>query len=471
VRVNDDPVVIEGRPRSLAHLFWDHVDVMPDSVAYYYPIEGGWQESTWGEAAEIVEGLAAGLVALGVGVEDRVAIVSTTRYEWILAALAAWSAGAAITTVRPGAGDDRMAHVLSDSGARLVIAEDHEEVHRLWRIRARIHGVSKVVQIDGDYPDPRVLSLEGLLRLGQDHLVEHPRAISQRRYAIRRTGLAAVLYSAASVGLPHGVRLSHAALAYQGAALRSLGVLGENDLLYLGLPLTYSFAQSLLAVQLACGFPAAVDGDPERLLASLSVVRPTFLGATPRMLAQVQAAVSRKQSGRLQRRAMARAFETAREVRELDAAGDSVPSRLARQHRSRDRHDLAAVREAFGERLRFVIAGAGGLDPDLADFFELAGVELLGAYGLTEAGGAVCVDLPGDHRAGTVGRPLPGTEVRIDDGAVLVAGPGIMDGYHERPLDTDAVLRQGWLFTGDLGVLENDGRLRILARRSRSPAT
>jgi long-chain acyl-CoA synthetase len=440
--VGDDPVGLDRRPRSLAHLFWDHVDVMPDSVAYYYPVEGGWQESSWGQTAGLVEGLAAGLVALGIGVEDRVAIVSTTRYEWILAALAAWSAAAAVTTVRPGTGDDHMAHVLSDSGARLVIAEDHDEVHRLWRIRARIRGVTKVVQIEGDYPDPRVLSLEGLLRTGHDHLAEHPRAIAQRRYAVRREGLAAVLYSGGSDGRPRGVRLRHSALAYQGMAAKALGVLDENDLMYLGLPLAHSFGQSLLAVQLACGFPAAVDGDPDRLLDSLYVVRPTFLGATPRMLTQVRAAVSRAQSGR-----------------------------LARRHRSQDGSRLAAIRDAFGDRLRFVVAGAAGLDADLAEFFELAGVEVLAAYGLAEAGGAVCVDLPGDRRQGTVGRPLPGTRVRIDDnGEVLVAGPGVMDGYHERRLDTDAVLRQGWLSTGDLGVIELDGRLRILTRRTGRPA-
>ncbi len=466
-----DPWVIERRPRSLAHVFWDRVEVTPDAVAYYYPIDGGWQESTWGQAAELVEGLAAGLVALGVGVEDRVAIISTTRFEWILAALAAWSAGAAVTSVRPGASDEHLAHVVSDSGARVVIAEDDELVRQLWRIRARIRDVAKVVQIDGDYPDERVLSLDGLLRRGHDHLAQQPRAIAQRRYAVRREGLAAIWYSGGSDGKPRGVRLRHSALTYQGAAAASLGVLGENDLLYLAVPLAHVFGQSLLAVQLFGGFPAAVDGDPERLLASLAVVRPTFLGATPGMLTRVRAAVSKEQSGRLQRRAMERAFENARQLRDIEAQGGPVPSRLARRHRSLDRSQLAAVREAFGDRLRFVVAGTSDVDPELAEFFELAGVEVLGAYGVTEAGGAVCVDLPGDHRPGTVGRVLPGTSIRVtDDGEVLVAGPGLMDGYHGRRLDTRAVLGNGWLATGDSGVLDGDARLRILGRRAARPA-
>jgi long-chain acyl-CoA synthetase len=469
--VGDDPVVIERRPRSLAHLFWDRVEVAPDAVAYYYPVDGGWQESTWGQAAELVEGLAAGLVALGVGVEDRVAIVSTTRYEWVLAALAAWSAGAAVTAVRPGATDDHLAHVLHDSGARVVIAEDYELVRSMWRIRARIRDVRKVVQIDGDYPDERVLSLEGLLRQGHEHLAVQPRVIAQRRYAVRREGLAAIQYSAGPAGPPRGVRLRHSALTYQGAAPASLGVLGENDLLYLGVPLAHVFGQSLLAVQLTCGFPAAVDGDPERLLDSLAVVRPTLLGVTPGMLTRVRAAVSQQRSGRLQRRAMERAYESARQVRGLEAEGTPVPTRLVRRQRALDRSQLAAVRDAFGDRLRFAVAGTGALERDLSEFFELAGVEVLGTYGLTEAGGAVCVDLPGDHRPGTVGRPLPGTRVRLDDGEVLVSGPGLMDGYHGRRLDTDAVLRQGWLHTGDSGVLDADGRLRILGRRAARPAS
>lgn len=463
--MGDDPVVIDRRHRSLAHMFLEWVEVTPDAVAYYYPVEGGWQESTWAQAAELVDDLAAGLLSLGLGVEDRVAIVSSTRYEWILVALAAWSAGAAVTTVRPGVTDQHLADVVRDSGARVVIAEDHEQVHTLWRIRAQIRDVVKVVQIDGDYPDARVLTLEGLLRLGHEHLAQHPRAIAQRRYAVRREGLAAILYTDGSDGPVRGVRLRHSALTYPGAALASLGVLGENDLLLLGLPLAHSFGQTLLAAQLACGFPAALDDRPGHLIDGLDLVRPTFVGVTPQMLTQVRARVAKGQARRLRRRAADRALETARQVRDLEKGGEPVPARLARRHRSLDRRNLLSVREAFGGRLRFVVSGGAALDRELAEFFELAGVMVLDGYGLTEAGGAVCVDLPGDHHPGTVGRPLPGTEVRIaDDGEVLVSGPGVMDGYHERRLDTAAVLRNGWLATGDSGVMDADGRLQILGR-------
>jgi long-chain acyl-CoA synthetase len=451
-------------------MFLQWVEVTPDAVAYYYPIEGGWQESTWAEAAGLVEGLAAGLVALGVGTEDRVAIVSSTRYEWVLVALAAWSAGAAVTTVRPGASDEHLARVVRDSGARVVVAQDYDQVHTLWRVRAQIRDVTRVVQIDGDYPDQRVLSLEGLLRLGREHLAEKPRVIAQRRYAVRRDGLAAILYTAGADGIPRGVRLPHSALTYQGAALASLGVLGENDLLLLGVPLAHVFGTSLLAAQLACGFPAALDDRPEHLLTSLNVVRPTFLGVTPGMLTQVRDSVGEQQAGRLQRRAADRALETARRVRDLERDGQSVPAGLARRHRSLDRRNLAPVREAFGGRLRFAVSGAAALDRDLAEFFELAGVVILDSYGLTEAGGAVCVDLPGDHRFGSAGLPLPGTQVRIeDDGEVMVAGPGVMEGYHDRRADTAAVLRNGWLSTGDSGVIDSEGRLRILGRHGAVP--
>jgi long-chain acyl-CoA synthetase len=438
VRVSIDPVVIDKRPRSLVHMFLSRVGETPDEDAYYYPVEGGgWQESTWADTHELVQGLAAGLLALGVEPEDRVAVMASTRYEWVLAYLATLWAGAAVTAVEPGADDDTIARVLTDAGARVVIAEDYETVRTLWRIRARIRSVTKVVQVDGDYPDDRVLTLEGLLGLGHDHLVDQPRALSQRLYAVRRQGLAALPYVDDHRGGSRGVRLTHAALTYQATAISLLGELTDADLVYVALPFRSAYAQSLVGIQLACGFPLALEGRPDRVVDSMAVVRPTVVAATAPLLERVRD----------------------------DIEQDRRPGLLRRQRwvEKKVRTDVA---EVFGDRLRFVVCAGRALDSDVTDFFAAAGLTLLEAYGRAETGGAVSIALPADAGSQTSGRPLPGTDVRISvEGEVEVAGPGVMDGYHGRRVDTEAALDQGWLRTGDTGILDESGRLRVLGRR------
>ena len=430
-----DPVVIDKRPRSLLHMFRQRVEDTPDEDAFYYPVEGGWQESSWGHTNDLVVGLAAGLLALEVEPQDRVAIIASTRYEWVLGYLAILWTGAAVTAVDPRADDDTIAQVLADSGARIVLAEDYDLVQTLWRVRARIRDVTKVVQIDGDFPDDRVTTLEGLLGLGHEYLVEQPRALSQRLYAVRRQGLAALPYARDQRGNLRGVRLSHAALTYQAAAVAALGELTGDDLLYVALPLSTAYAQALLGIQLACGFPVALEGRADSVVSSISAVRPTFVAATPAMLDRVRAAI-----------------EDARQ-----------PS-LFHRRRWVEKKVRTDVGETFGDRLRFVVC-AGGIDADLADFYELAGITVLEAYGRPETAGAVSVARPGEAGSRTAGLPLVGTEVRIsDEGEIEVAGPGLMDGYHGRRADTEAVLDQGWLRTGDAGLLDDEGRLLVFGR-------
>jgi long-chain acyl-CoA synthetase len=436
VRVTIDPVVIEKRPRSLVHMFLDRVHDAPDDDAYYYPVEGGWQESTWAQTQVLVEGLAAGLLALGLQPEDRVAVIASTRYESVLAHVATWWAGGAVTGVDPAADEETMTRVLVDSGARVVVAESYDVVRVLWRIRARIRDVVKVVQIDGEYPDPRVLTLEGLLGLGHEHLEAQPRALSQRLYAVRRQGLAALPYVDDHAGRLRGVRLSHAALTYQATALTLLGQVTKADLLYLPLPLRSSYAQAALGVQLACGFPVALEGREGRSVDSIPRVRPTVVAATPHLLDRLRAEVEGEERGGLLRR-----------------------------QKTIDKRVRQRVRETFGDRLRFVVCGGSGLDGELVDFFAWAGVTVLEAYGRAETGGAVSVATADDAREHTAGRALSGTEVRISEsGEIEVASPGVMDGYHARRAETEAVLAQGWLRTGDSGVLDRDGRLRVLGR-------
>jgi len=462
-----DPVAIERRPRSLVHLFLERADDAPDEDAYYYPVDGGWQESTWAQTRELVEGLAAGLLGLGLEVEDRVALVASTRYEWVLAFLAVQAAGGAVVPVDPTASDEDVARAVADSGARVVVAEDYDTVHQLWRVRGRIRDVVKVVQIDGDYPDARVLTLEGLLALGQDHRTDEPRAVPRRLYAIRRHGLAALLHPSYDDGSGRMVRLSHSSLTYQAAALGALGLLDDADLLGAAVPLAGTAGRSALAAQLAAGCPLALlpsdpDDDAAALAEALWVVRPTVLVADADQLERLRGRLQRGQrSGLWNRRTAERAFDTAREVRDLDLAGEPVPAGLARRHRSLDRKVFAQVREAFGGRLRFVVTG--DVEGDTEDFYDLAGVTLLEGYGGPEVGGVVALARPDDRRTRTVGRPLPGSRVRIaDDGEVLVAGPGLMEGYHGRRVRR--VAEGGWLHTGDAGILDPEGRLRVLGR-------
>jgi long-chain acyl-CoA synthetase len=461
-----EAVVIDKRPRSLVHMFLERVEDTPAADAYYYPVEGGWQESTWSHTRDLVEGLAAGLVALGVRPEDRVALMLSPRYEWVLGYLAVLWAGGAVTAIDPAASDETIARVLTDSGARVVLAEDYESVHMLWRIRAHIREVAKVVQVDGDFPDERVLTLEGLLALGHEHLAAHPRALSQRLYAVRRDGLAALAYVPdRGSGALRGVRISHAALTYQATALTMLGQLRHDDLVYVPLPFTSPYALAVLGGQLAGGFPLAVEGRPDHAVTSLRTVRPTVVVAAPSLLEQVRARAEREGGdGRMRRRTTERALETARIVHEAQAGGEQVRGRLARRHRTLDRKVLSSVRGVFGDRLRFVVVAGGGADADLTDYFELVGVTVVEAYARPEAG-LVSLGLPDDADSRTAGRPLPGTEVTLSHrGEIEVRGPGVSEGYLGRRHDDVHLLERGWLHTGDAGVLDAEGRLRVLGR-------
>jgi long-chain acyl-CoA synthetase len=463
-----DPELIRARPASLAHLFRQRVATSRDAVAYFYPAGEEWRHASWEETGDLVDALAAGLVAIGVSPEEPVAIMAGTRFEWILSDLAIMCAGGATTTIYPTTVDRDVIHILNDCGARVVIAEDDEQVVKLWRILGQVPRLTRVVQLEGQFEKGSVITLEELVRIGRMELARRPHVVDERIAGIRRDQLATIMYTSGTTGTPKGVRLRHSSWTYEGAAIASYGILDENDLQFLWLPLSHSFGKVLLSTQLACGFPTAVDGRVDRIIDNLPVVRPTFMGAAPRIFEKAYARITAmtQEEGGVKKLVFDQAFAVARRVKRYEANGKRVPYLLRRRHALLDKLVFAKIRERFGGRLRFFISGAAALNTDIAEFFELAGVIILEGYGLTETSAGSFVSLPDLNRIGYVGQPFPGTQVDIaPDGEILISGPGVMDGYHNLAAETHLVLKYGWLYTGDIGHLDSEGRLRITDRK------
>lgn len=454
---------------SVPRMFYDRVAATPEAEAFRFPTDGGWASVTWRGTEEKVRAMAAGLLALGIRPEERVAVASTTRIEWLYADLAVMCAGAATTAVYPSTGADDVGFILADSGSRIVFAEDDAQIAKLREQRDRLPDVVRVVTFDGEADGAWVLTLEDLQALGAKHLVENPTAVDEAVAAVRPEHLATLIYTSGTTGRPKGVELPHRCWTYVGAGAEALGILSREDLQYLWLPMSHSFGKMLAAVQLRIGFPTAVDGRIDRIVENLAVVRPTFMAGPPRIFEKVHAKVVQtvEEEGGLKLRLFTWAFGVGHEIAQARLEGRR-PSRLVRaQYALADRLVLSKVRERLGGRIRFLVSGSAALSTDIGSWFHSAGLLVLEGYALTETSAAAAITLPTDPAFGVVGPPFVGTEIKIAaDGEILVRGPGVMRGYHHLPEATAEVLSDdGWFATGDVGEFDDSGRLRITDRK------
>jgi long-chain acyl-CoA synthetase len=463
--------IVEDRAPNVAKMFYDRVAASPNREAYRFPDENEvWHSLTWAQTGEQVDRIAAGLVALGVQPEERVAIVSGTRYEWIFADLGINAAGAATTTVYPTTTVDDEKYILTDSASRVVFAEDDEQVKKLLEIRSELPDVLKVVTFasgltDGDW----IISLDDLESLGAEHLAANPSAVQDRVDAIQRDDLATLIYTSGTTGRPKGVRLAHDGWTYEGAAIAAGGFLTADDLEFRWLPMAHSFGKVLLTTQLQVGFAAAIDGRVPKIVENLAVVKPTFMGAAPRIFEKAYGRIinmTEEEGGaklKIFRWAEKVGLEHSRAVR----AGKPVSPALKAKHAVADKLVFSKVRARFGGRVRFFISGAAALSSDIAEWFHAAGVLILEGYGLTESCAGSFVNHPDAFKIGSVGLPMPGTEVRIaDDREILIKGPSVMRGYHNLESESaTTVTDDGWLHTGDEGRIDEDGFLFITGRK------
>jgi long-chain acyl-CoA synthetase len=464
--------------RAVPALFLHRVEATPDDEAFRYPERGGWTRLTWRDTARRVRAIACGLRALGLEDEERCAILSSTRIEWILADLGVLCAGGATTTIYPSTTAEECAFIAGDSESAYAFVEDAAQLAKLRERRAELPRLRRVIVFDvasakeagdGDGDDGWVMGLAELEAVGSAADERAPERFEAIARAVPGEALATLVYTSGTTGRPKGVELLHGGWVAQAEAVDRAGILDHpHRLQYFWLPLSHVFGKMIGTAQLRIGFPTAVDGRVEKLVENLAAIRPTFVAAVPRIFEKVHGRILQQAQagGRAKRALFDWAIAVGRERVRAEQEGRAPGPWLSWRWALADRLVFRRIRATFGGRLRFFISGSAPLSRDVAEFFAGAGIVILEGYGLTESSAATHANLPSRPKLGTVGPALPGVEVRIaEDGEILMRGPWVMRGYHGLPEATAEALEGGWLHTGDVGALDPDGYLSITDRK------
>lgn len=467
------PERMTRKTTSIAQLFAKRVHDTPDREAFRFPVGDNWRSMTWRQTGERVKAIAAGLLSLGLGREERVGILCNTRLEWLLADLGVLSAGGATTTVYPSSTAEECAFILHDSETKYVFAEDNGQVAKLRANKAEMPTLAKVILIDGA-PDKKdgdwVITLADLEAKGAEVLAKDPRAVDEIVAGIKASELATLIYTSGTTGKPKGVRLLHDCWAYCADAIEAVRLWTDSDVQYLWLPMSHSFGKVLMCGHIASGSVTAVDGRIPKLVDNLAVVRPTLLAAVPRIFEKVYNRIieKSKQGSPLKQKIFAWAVAVGKEGSHLRQQGKEPSGLLAIKLKIADKLVFSKIKETFGGRVRYFISGSAPLSREIAEFFHACGVLILEGYGLTETSAASFVNRPAKYAFGSVGLPMPGTEVKLapEDGEILIKSPGVMQGYHNLADATaEALTADGWLKTGDIGEVDAQGFLRITDRK------
>jgi long-chain acyl-CoA synthetase len=454
------------RPASVGAMLLDQVQASASKEAFRYREDERWVSLTWQQTKDKTFQLAAGLRSLGIGLEDRVAIASGTRMEWILADLAIMSAGGATTTVYPTTQHEDVAFILGDSESKVVFAEDEEQVAKVIDHLPALPHLVKIIQIEGRVDSPAVITWSEFEELGRQYLAENPTAVDEAVAAIHPDHLATLIYTSGTTGRPKGVRLLHSSWTYEGVAIEEYDIISPEDVQYLWLPLSHVFGKALIAIQLRIGFSTAVDGRIDKIVENLGEVHPTFMCGAPRIFEKVRARVMTSAAHGVKGKIFSWAFSVGYKTMPIRLTGKSPSGLLAAQYALADRLVFSKIKHRMGGKIKFFVSGSAALNREVQEWFYAAGLLILEGYGLTETSAATCVNNPRATRFGTVGPPVPGSEVKIaDDGEILVKGPGVMQGYHNLPEMTAESLKDGWFATGDIGELDDAGYLRITDRK------
>jgi long-chain acyl-CoA synthetase len=419
---------------------------------------------SFADVARAADEIAAGLAALGIEAGDRVAILSSTRAEWTLADLGALWAGTTVVPIYDTNAPEECECVLAHSASRAVFCEDAAQLEKVDSVRERCPQLEHRILLTGATAD--AITLDELRERGR--ALDEP--IAATRSAAAEPGdVATLVYTSGTTGPPKGCMLTHANLLSTIEMYRDRLELGPDMRAYLFLPLAHALARVTQLVVLSVGGEIVFwRGDPTRIVDELTEAGPTHFPSVPRIFEKVHTAVlgGVEEQRLLKRLIFGWALAEGTRARRRERAGDRTGRLARRRHELADRLVLSKVRAVFGDGLHLALTGAAPIGAEILEFFDACGVLVLEGYGMTESCAASTLNTLHEHRFGTVGRPLPGTEVDVAaDGELLIRGPHVFAGYYRNEEATHETLADGWLHTGDLGSVDDDGFVRITGRK------
>ncbi len=450
--------------KTLADLLPRSVEMYGSAPAVRFKEGDGWVSRSFTEVGETVRSLSLGLIDLGVAKGDKVSILANTRAEWTYADFAALSAGATVVPIYQTNSPEECQYVLENSDAKVVVVEDEEQMEKIRKVRDRLPMLEQVIRMTGNSDD--AISFEALAARGEGRDASEWEA---RWRTVTPDDICTFIYTSGTTGPPKGCVISHGNYRAMLDMVNENSVIQDEDLTYLYLPLAHSFALLIQLGSFDLGATLAYwERDPLKIMPNLSELKPTYFPSVPRIFEKIYttATSAMDKEGGLKKAIFNWSIKVGKRMREVERSGRRPGFLLRRQYAFADEKVLSKIRALFGGNLRLAVSGAAPINPDILRFFDAAGVLVLEGWGMTETSTAATISTEEDFKIGTIGKPFPGCEVKIaDDGEILVKGPNVFQGYYKNEEATRETIVDGWLHTGDIGEIDEDGFIKITGRK------
>jgi long-chain acyl-CoA synthetase len=459
---------------TIPQLFWNRIHQWAERIALREKVNGLWQEISWGEYGLHTRNAALGLMALGLQPGDRVAIISENNPEWLYSDMGTLAAGGVTVGIYPTDSANQVEYVLNHSGAAFYIAEDEEQLDKVLEVRHKIPCLQKIIILDMEglrhFSDPMVMSFDQLLELGKQLDQQDPQLFMRRLQGPQPEDLAILIYTSGTTGPPKGAMISHRNIINTMEMQNEVNPGDENDEVLSFLPLCH-IAQRTVSVfnPLLAGYKINFVEEMDTIPENMREVSPTIFFAVPRIWEKFYSGLilAMKDATALEKWAFRRALAVGQKVSDFRLQGYEPSILLKGLFKLADWTVMKNLKKSLGlNRARYCLSGAAPISPDLLKFYHSLGLDIREVYGQTENCGPTSIHYENEVRFGTVGKPLPRAEIRIaEDGEILLKGPHVFMGYFNDPEKTRETIVDGWLYTGDVGRIDEHGHLIITDRK------